>query len=109
MIPCLVNTHHHMYQTLNRAIPAVQDAELFTWLKGLYPFWAHYTGHDLNLRAHCNGLAAAVRLHGLKRPSLSVSQRRNARRHDQRGTTHRHARQHECGRIGTRIATGFGR
>ena len=39
----MVNTHHHMYQTLTRAIPAVQDAELFTWLKGLYPIWANLT------------------------------------------------------------------
>src|SRR5664279_498222 len=34
VIPGLVNTHHHMYQTLTRAIPAVQDCELFSWLKG---------------------------------------------------------------------------
>ncbi len=43
VIPGLVNTHHHMYQTLTRAIPGVQDAELFTWLKGLYPIWARMT------------------------------------------------------------------
>ncbi len=43
VIPGLINTHHHMYQTLTRAIPAVQDAELFTWLKGLYPIWARMT------------------------------------------------------------------
>ena len=55
MIPYLVNTHHHMYQTLTRVIPAVQDAEQRTWLKGLYPFWAHDTGHEFNLRAHCDG------------------------------------------------------
>jgi cytosine/adenosine deaminase-related metal-dependent hydrolase len=36
----LVNTHHHMYQSLTRAIPAVQNAELFGWLRGLYPLWA---------------------------------------------------------------------
>ncbi|HPV25510.1 MAG TPA: amidohydrolase family protein, partial [Casimicrobium sp.] len=41
--PGLVNTHHHMYQSLTRAIPGVQDAELFTWLKGLYPIWARMT------------------------------------------------------------------
>jgi cytosine/adenosine deaminase-related metal-dependent hydrolase len=41
--PGLVNTHHHMYQSLTRAIPGVQDAELFTWLRGLYPIWAGLT------------------------------------------------------------------
>ena len=41
--PGLVNTHHHMYQSLTRAIPGVQDAELFTWLRGLYPIWAWLT------------------------------------------------------------------
>ena len=43
VIPGLVNTHHHMYQTLTRAVPAAQDAELFTWLKTLYPIWARLT------------------------------------------------------------------
>ncbi|MDT8991095.1 8-oxoguanine deaminase [Curvibacter sp. APW13] len=41
--PGLVNTHHHMYQSLTRAIPGVQNAELFSWLKGLYPIWAGLT------------------------------------------------------------------
>ena len=41
--PGLVNTHHHMYQSLTRAIPAVQNAELFGWLRGLYPLWAGLT------------------------------------------------------------------
>ena len=43
VIPGLVNTHHHMYQTLTRALPAVQDCELFNWLQGLYPVWANLT------------------------------------------------------------------
>jgi 8-oxoguanine deaminase len=43
VVPGLVNTHHHMYQSLTRAIPAVQDAELFGWLRGLYPIWAGLT------------------------------------------------------------------
>ncbi|MDE2418896.1 MAG: 8-oxoguanine deaminase [Burkholderiales bacterium] len=41
--PGLVNTHHHMYQSLTRAIPEVQNAELFGWLRGLYPLWAGLT------------------------------------------------------------------
>ncbi len=36
LLPGLVNTHHHLYQTLTRAIPGAQNAELFTWLKTLY-------------------------------------------------------------------------
>jgi 8-oxoguanine deaminase len=43
VVPGLVNTHHHMYQSLTRALPAVQNAELFTWLEGLYPVWAKLT------------------------------------------------------------------
>lgn len=43
VLPGLINTHHHMYQSLTRAIPAAQDAELFTWLKTLYPIWAGLT------------------------------------------------------------------
>lgn len=43
ILPGLVNTHHHLYQTLTRAVPAAQDATLFTWLKTLYPIWAGMT------------------------------------------------------------------
>jgi cytosine/adenosine deaminase-related metal-dependent hydrolase len=43
VIPGLVNTHHHMVQSLTRAVRSVQDAELFSWLRGLYPIWAHLT------------------------------------------------------------------
>ena len=43
VIPGLVNTHHHMYQTLTRVVPAAQDVELFGWLKTLYPIWAGLT------------------------------------------------------------------
>jgi cytosine/adenosine deaminase-related metal-dependent hydrolase len=43
VIPGMVNTHHHMYQSLTRAIAAVQNAELFGWLRGLYPIWAGLT------------------------------------------------------------------
>lgn len=41
--PGLVNTHHHLYQTLTRAVPAGQDALLFGWLQALYPIWARLT------------------------------------------------------------------
>jgi len=40
VIPGLVNTHHHMYQTLTRVIRPAQDCELFDWLRTLYPIWA---------------------------------------------------------------------
>ncbi len=43
VLPGLVNTHHHMYQSLTRAIPAVQNAKLFSWLRGLYPIWRGLT------------------------------------------------------------------
>jgi len=43
VIPGMVNCHHHMVQSLTRAIPSVQNSELFSWLKGLYPIWAHLT------------------------------------------------------------------
>ena len=40
VIPGLVNTHHHFYQTLTRAVPGTQDVALFDWLVTLYPIWA---------------------------------------------------------------------
>ena len=40
IIPGLVNTHHHFFQTLTRAHPAAINKELFPWLKALYPIWA---------------------------------------------------------------------
>jgi cytosine/adenosine deaminase-related metal-dependent hydrolase len=43
IIPGLVNTHHHMYQTLTRVIGPAQDCELFQWLQTLYPIWAGLT------------------------------------------------------------------
>ena len=47
ILPGLVNTHHHFYQTLTRAVPAAQDANLFNWLKTLYPIWARMTPEDI--------------------------------------------------------------
>ena len=47
VLPGLVNTHHHFYQTLTRAIPAAQDANLFNWLTTLYPIWARLNSEDI--------------------------------------------------------------
>ncbi len=47
VLPGLVNTHHHFYQTLTRAIPAAQDVVLFDWLKTLYPIWAELRPDDV--------------------------------------------------------------
>src|SRR5437870_5867556 len=43
ILPGLVNTHHHFYQTLTRNLPAAQDANLFDWLTTHYPLWAGLT------------------------------------------------------------------
>jgi cytosine/adenosine deaminase-related metal-dependent hydrolase len=43
VIPGLVNTHHHMYQSLTRVVRPAQDCELFDWLRVLYPIWARLT------------------------------------------------------------------
>jgi cytosine/adenosine deaminase-related metal-dependent hydrolase len=51
VLPGLVNTHHHLYQTLTRALPAVQDVELFDWLRTLYPLWAELTGEAVYVSA----------------------------------------------------------
>ncbi|HZW04007.1 MAG TPA: 8-oxoguanine deaminase, partial [Anaerolineaceae bacterium] len=51
VLPGLVNTHHHFYQTLTRAVPAAQDANLFNWLTTLYPIWARMTPDDIFLSA----------------------------------------------------------
>lgn len=47
VLPGLINTHHHFYQTLTRAVPAAQNANLFNWLKTLYPIWAGLTPPDI--------------------------------------------------------------
>ncbi|MBX9883908.1 MAG: 8-oxoguanine deaminase [Novosphingobium sp.] len=45
--PGLINTHHHLYQTLTRAVPGATEASLFGWLTRLYPIWARYTPDDV--------------------------------------------------------------
>ena len=49
VFPGFVNTHHHFYQTLTRAVPKAQDANLFNWLVTLYPIWARMTPEDISL------------------------------------------------------------
>ncbi len=54
--PGLVNTHHHLYQSLTRAVPGAQDALLFGWLRRLYPIWARFTPEHFHVSAQV-GLA----------------------------------------------------
>lgn len=51
VLPGLVNTHHHLFQTLTRAVPAAQDASLFGWLKTLYPIWARMDARHIHVSA----------------------------------------------------------
>jgi 8-oxoguanine deaminase len=48
VLPGLINTHHHFYQTLTRAFPPALDRELFPWLEALYPVWARMTPEALD-------------------------------------------------------------
>ncbi|WP_108852866.1 8-oxoguanine deaminase [Albidovulum aquaemixtae] len=49
--PGLVNTHHHLYQTLTRSVPGGQDALLFGWLRTLYPIWARFGPEEMRVSA----------------------------------------------------------
>ncbi len=51
VLPGLINTHHHFYQTLTRAYPAAVDRKLFDWLTALYPVWARMTAADFRIAA----------------------------------------------------------
>ena len=51
LLPGLVNTHHHFFQTLTRAVPAAQDVALFGWLRVLYPMWQRLTPEMLRVSA----------------------------------------------------------
>jgi 8-oxoguanine deaminase len=51
VLPGLVNTHHHLYQTLTRCLPETQDAPLFSWLQTLYPIWAKLTPEAVHVSA----------------------------------------------------------
>ncbi len=49
LLPGLINTHHHFYQTLTRVVPAAQNANLFNWLKTLYLIWGRMSPDDIYL------------------------------------------------------------
>jgi len=49
--PGLVNTHHHLFQTLTRAVPGGQDALLFGWLQALYPIWSRFGPEEMRVSA----------------------------------------------------------
>src|SRR5437016_9783758 len=51
VIPGLVNTHHHLFQSLTRCHPAVQNAKLFDWLVRQYPIWRRMDYESLKLAA----------------------------------------------------------
>jgi cytosine/adenosine deaminase-related metal-dependent hydrolase len=58
VLPGLINTHHHLYQTLTRALPDAQDAPLFKWLQVLYDVWAGLTPEAI----HTSALAGLAEL-----------------------------------------------
>lgn len=49
VLPGLINTHHHFYQTLTRVVPGAQDANLFNWLTTLYPIWGRMSPEDIRI------------------------------------------------------------
>lgn len=56
VLPGLINGHHHLFQTLTRALPGAQDQALFDWLGYHYPIWAHHDGDSVEAAARV-GLA----------------------------------------------------
>jgi cytosine/adenosine deaminase-related metal-dependent hydrolase len=75
--PGLVNTHHHLYQSLTRAVPGGQDALLFGWLQTLYPIWAKFGPEEIFVSAPCG--TGSVGLHADLGSPLPLPQRRKAR------------------------------
>lgn len=59
VLPGLINTHHHLVQTLTRAVPGAQHAKLFDWLEALYPVWANLTPAAVRLAATLGSLELA--------------------------------------------------
>ena len=62
VVPGLVNAHHHLYQSLTRCLPAVQNKHLFNWLLGLYEYWQHLDYEAVNVAAKVS--LAELLLHG---------------------------------------------
>ena len=56
ILPGLINTHHHFYQTLTRAYPDALNKELFAWLKSLYPVWAGLTEEMIHVSTRLAGV-----------------------------------------------------
>ena len=102
VLPGLINTHHHLYQTLTRCI--AQDSGLFNWLKTLYPIWLGLTSEAIYASA-LTGMAELM-LSGCTTasdhlyiyPNDCTHRRRDSRRARDRAALSRHARQHEPGR-----------
>src|SRR5205814_131912 len=74
VVPGLVNTHHHLFQTLTRACTAAANAELFDWLMTLYPRWARIDEEAVNT-------AALVGMAELMRQTASLARRHGVRLH----------------------------
>ena len=51
VLPGLVNTHHHFFQTLTRVVPGAQNSDLFNWLNSLYPLWLRLTPEAIKISA----------------------------------------------------------
>ena len=80
VLPGLINTHHHFYQTLTRACRPALGKELFDWLKALYPIWAGLTpDQPRRCVAARAGRAAALRMHGRGGPPLRLPARARRR------------------------------
>jgi 8-oxoguanine deaminase len=62
VLPGFVNTHHHFFQTLTKAIPAAQNSNLFGWIKTLFPIWANLSAEGLYISTQM--AAAALMLSG---------------------------------------------
>jgi len=76
VLPGLVNTHHHLYQTLTRNLATADGLGLFEWLNLLYPIWAGLTPRSgFCQRPAGVGRVGVVGSHHRSRPSLLVSQR----------------------------------
>ena len=85
VIPGLVNTHHHMFQTLTRAMRPAQDAALFDWRRALVPVWARLTPKMVATSTQlewpnccCRAAPSPATTSDHKRPSAPLPERRQA-------------------------------